>query len=860
MQRAIAFRGALMRSVSYLPRAMALGGLVLSLAAVDLTTAHGQVAEVVVTARKREENVQNIPVAVTAVSGAQIEKFNLSTVEDVAQKTPQLIIARGSSGSGADISIRGIGAATENIGIEQSVAVNVDGVYYGQGRAIDEGLYDVDGVQVLKGPQALFYGKNATAGAVAIQTRDPTDQREAGLTAGYEFQGVNPYVQGYISGKVLDNFDARLAFRVSDQLDGLIRNTATPGPYTTFDTATLTPGTSPTTAPSKFLGEAKDDLVRLTTKWTPTDRLTITTKATFDQHHSNNNADNTVVIYCPLGYPQSEAGLAVRSSCGRNFQAAQPGLPLNIASVPNSLENKAGGQDFEHYQDGNLYLKINYVAPLFTLTSTNGFQHLINDWADNQNFTNAKLVYGGEHFTWDQFSSEERILTTLKGPLNFAGGFYFQTTSLRFAQDVDFAGAQNSAAPTPQDEFVAYNKSSATTGHTYAVFGQGVLDLIKNVELTGGARYTHETKDSYFKQPYVWPAVYGLFIQYDPADPTAGGGVCNCNSVGAHQKFDNVSPEATLTWRPLETLTLYGAYKTGYKSGGFSNSAILSTGTLAGDLEFKPETSEGFEVGVKSTLFHRQLRVNADLFDFNYSNLQVDFFNTPTFNYVTLNAASARTYGLEYTVEYAPEALKGLYLRLDGAYNNSHYGQFIAPCSPAGITYEQGCTLQRVVNTANGSYTFSPNCGDSAATACNFMDVSGRKTALSPRWTEVVSGSYERPVGTNMLASASVDVRISSSYIANAFPSTVAEQVDSQNAFATLDAVIALGAINRRWQVSLIGRNLTDTFVATSTAGLPLSGGTTGCKISGCGPQVISDQAATIQNPRTVAIQVSFKY
>src|ERR1700722_9027112 len=116
---------------------------VLAMFAADLPRAHAQVAEVVVTARKREENVQNIPVAVTAISGQQVQQYNLSAVEDVQEQTPQLIIARGSSGSGADISMRGIGASSENIGIEQSVAVNVDGVYYGQGRAIDEGLFDV---------------------------------------------------------------------------------------------------------------------------------------------------------------------------------------------------------------------------------------------------------------------------------------------------------------------------------------------------------------------------------------------------------------------------------------------------------------------------------------------------------------------------------------------------------------------------------------------------------------------------------------------------------------------------------------------------------------------------------------------
>ena len=825
----------------------------------DIPVTHAQVAEVVVTARKREENVQNIPVAVTAISGKDIEKFNLNTIEDVAGRTPQLIITRGSSGSGADITMRGIGSSSENIGIEQSVSVNIDGVYYGQGRAIDEGVFDVSGVQVLKGPQALFYGKNATAGALAIQTNDPGPNFEGSLTAGYEFAAEEPYVEGIASGPITDKLGLRLAFRYSDQQSGLIRQTAPAGVYHTFDIATGALNSGPTAVPPNFLGGAKDALVRLTAKWEPTSRLTVTAKGTFDDHRTNNNVDNSVVVYCPLGYPQSEAGMANQTHCGHQFAAPEPALPLEIANTPGSLEGKAGGQDFEHYREGNGYLRINYAGDNFTLTSTTGAELMTNDWADDQNFTAAPSVYAGEHFDWNQFSTEERFNTTFHFPLNFAGGVYFQTTTLDFHQDVDFAGAQNSAAP-PLDQFVAYNKYSRTVGHTYAVFGQAIWDILPNLELTGGARYTHELKSSFFRQPYVWPALYGLFIQYDPSNPTAGGGVCNCNSVNADQTFDNVSPEVTLTWRPTSDVTLYGAYKTGYKSGGFSDSAILSTGTLPGDLQFKPETAEGFEFGVKSTWFDRQLRVNADVFDFLYSNLQVDFFNTPTFNYVTLNAASARTYGFEYTVDYAPRAVPGLQLHVDGAYDNSHYGQFESPCSPAGITYEQGCNALRVVQP-NGAYSFSPNCGNGGAQAnCNFMNVDGRPTAMSPKWTAVIGGDYQRPISTSLRLGLSVDVRVSSDYVTNSFPSGVTLQIDHQDAYAMLDAVLTLASLNNHWTVSVIGKNLTNAFVQLGTGGLPLSGGTAGCKTSVCGPQLVSDQASIVADPRTVAIQLNYTY
>ena len=383
------------------------------------------------------------------------------------------------------------------------------------------------------------------------------------------------------------------------------------------------------------------------------------------------------------------------------------------------------------------------------------------------------------------------------------------------------------------------------------MFGQGIWDIVPDLELTAGARYTHELKSSFFRQPYVNPTLSFLFVQYDPTNPAT--------SVGAKQSFDNVSPEVTLTWKPYSNVTLYGAYKTGYKSGGFSNSAILSTGTLPGDLQFKPETAEGFEAGLKTTILDHQLRFDADVFDFTYSNLQVDFFNTPTFNYVTLNAASAKTYGVEATIDYAPRAAPGLSLHFDGAYDNSRYEHFTAPCSPAGITYEQGCNLQRVVTAGTGAYSFSPNCG-TAANTCNFMNVDGRPTALSPKWTAVVGGDYERAISSAFTLGLSVDARFSIAYVANPFPSDVALSIDRQKSYAVLDAALTLASLDHHWTFSVIGKNLTNTFIELGTAGLPLSGGTTGCRAAICGPQLVSDQAATVANPRTVAIQVKYAY
>jgi outer membrane receptor protein involved in Fe transport len=161
---------------------------------------------------------------------------------------------------------------------------------------------------------------------------------------------------------------------------------------------------------------------------------------------------------------------------------------------------------------------------------------------------------------------------------------------------------------------------------------------------------------------------------------------------------------------------------------------------------------------------------------------------------------------------------------------------------------------------AGGSYTFSPNCGGSAANLCDFMNVNGQPTALAPKWTAVIAGDYSHDISSALKAGLSVNVRVSSDYITNGFPSGATRQFDRQPAYAALDAVLWLGSVNGHWEASVIGRNLTDTFIMVGEGGAPLSGGTTGCKVAACGPQLLSDQIATVLPGRTVALQLKYKY
>src|SRR5882762_258746 len=182
--------------------------------------------EIVVTARKRAERVQDIPVAVQALSAQELQRQELTSLESVAAYTPQLTVGRVATGSGATLTLRGIGSNPSSIGIEQSVAVIIDDVYYGDGNVIQHGLLDLGHLEILKGPQALFYGKNATAGAISVTTAEPTSTPEFHIKSGYEFAGEELYEEAVGSLPLSDTLGVRVAIRNSNRFGGLFQNTA----------------------------------------------------------------------------------------------------------------------------------------------------------------------------------------------------------------------------------------------------------------------------------------------------------------------------------------------------------------------------------------------------------------------------------------------------------------------------------------------------------------------------------------------------------------------------------------------------------------------------------------------------------
>lgn len=766
--------------------------------------------EIVVTARRRVESAQNVPVSVTALSRDDLERRNLTTLEDVAATAPQLTIARAQTGSGAQITLRGIGSNPGSIGIEQSVAVVLDGVYYGQGRTINEGFFDVAGLEVLKGPQSLFFGKNATAGVISITTANPGDYLEVIARAGYEFNAEQVYGEFILSTPVSDTLGIRVALRASNQFGGLSTNIADP---IAFNTRDLDGNLYSHVAPpaQRNAPQEKELLGRVTVQWEPTDRFTATLKASANKNDTNNPGFNAGISNCVTGFSSFDQ----TTPCEHDFILHQNAIAPDIAE--NFPLADPSGQLFNRYRSWAVTGTAEYDLDALTWTTVVNYNynrnHLAAD-ADNQSYGPIN-VYATELTSYDAFSVESRVLTALDGPLNALLGVLYQSTERVFEQ---YAAAGNFENPDAgRNRYVAFAKDSETQGKTYSVYGQLLWEIAPTLELTAGGRYTHEKKSSYFVHPYI--------------DPRLAGRYRIGQQVDSDQTFNDFSPEATLTWRPSPNVTLYGAYKTAYKSGGFSNSGSYTYLGSPDDLSFDPETVEGGEIGIKTTLLDRQLRLNVAAYHYIYDNFQIDFINSITFNFITTNAGSVKQDGIEAEFQFAPNAVPGLQLRGNVNYNDSRYGEFIAPCY-TGQTPEAGCSLVAYSGT-------------------NAQDVAGQSLNNAPDWVGSLGATYRTSVGDDWQAEFGVDARYSGGYLASSYLNPLSYQDD----YINLDATMRLSTEDERWQFALIGKNLTNNFVVTGAQDAPSTGSGTATPAG-----ISADQRSFFAAPRTVAMQMTFKY
>ena len=771
--------------------------------------------EILVTARKRAETLQNVPVVAQAFRQDTLEQYGTNSIAALTTRVPDLQAGTAVNSVGTQLSLRGVGTTALNATMDQSISLNIDGLSLTQGMAYSAGLFDVGQIEVLKGPQALFFGKNSPAGVISMRSADPTNQFEGIVRLGYEFAAEDKSAELVLSGPVTDWLKLRVAGRYSD-MKGYFKNEAVVIP----GKGSLNPTGSLTRFPN-----ASNTIIRGTALIEPSSNYSARLKITYTDTDERGSATALDVGYCPDG-TGGVSPTFIPFIGGDNCKLD------NVFHVPIPDPNafpgaRNGGTPF--FKSKQLFGTLEQNLQLgdeVKLTSVTGYYH--NDLSTihlaSSTGTVAVIIQDNDFYN-DQFTQELRLETDMKDfPVNFMiGGFYQNATQMNHVRvrSNQTLGILPALLLSPR-HYIDIDSIS--------VFGQATWNILPTLEFSAGARWTHEERDH---------------TQYDYTKSPA----VQTTLIDPHLQSENLSPEFTLAYRPTSDLTVFGSYKWGYKSGSFNSATFINATTKS---SFGDEKVQGAELGVKSRLFNHTLTLNLSGYRYIYDDLQVGALELQqlpngggvTYALRTINAAGAKVQGLELEGTYTPPAARGLTLHAAANYNHARYKSFPnAPCGN-GQTAAQGCDNLKSAST--GLYTA--------------QDLSGRRLVRAPDWTFSAGLDYETDIGHGRKIVFGTNTIYSSAY------STALVDLPGfeQHAFAKLGANIALRGNEDRWEVALIGNNLTNKYTTSLCFNTNLQNATVlGGQIAGGvtnGPAGQDEAACTVERGREVNLRFTVKF
>ncbi len=635
-----------------LPIAVALGAALCTLLPITLL-AEGELEEVVVTAQKREQNLQDVPVAVSAFSGAVLRDSGVTNMSELTNIAPSLQVTAAQTSTTTTFGIRGIFTSSQNFGLESSVGLYVDGVYRARQGSMINNLVDVADVEVLRGPQGTLFGRNTPAGAITVNSVAPDFEGSGFLDA-----GAGNYDLWEVSGaKSFTVIDDVLAVRVTGfntDRDGVI----------------------------DVVGQdiQQDDAINDRNRWggrfqalyTPNEDLTLR----FIGDHSEVNEYCCAVgnwennFYTPNPPPNGKYGTdtIVRDQLGGTVLSGKDFYDYKV-----STSFKPESQN----QDEGISLQADWQTPYFLVTSISAYRAY--DAYDNidADFYDIDALIRTNDVNQDQYSQELRISGD-NDRINYVAGLYYYLQNLDTTSDtiigpdaVTLVGL-GGVIPDPLPPGNAVNV--ADQQHTsYAVFSQADYNVTEQFIITAGLRWTFENKDmtNTFTQNGASPtnvpysAAGWAYWLFDPVTPTPN----------IDEKIDDNKVTGTfkLSWLMNDQTMFYASYGTGYKSGGINTDRIDdSIDTL-----FEPETAESYELGMKAEFPEQALRLNVALHSTKTTDLQTISFQGTGF--ALDNAGTADTYGGEMDLLWLPT--DNTTVTLGYAYNHAEYSNFEdGPC------------------------------------------------------------------------------------------------------------------------------------------------------------------------------------
>lgn len=523
----------------------------------------GLPGDIIVTARRQSETSMAAPVILTGISRKELERRNLTRMDDLNSVVPQLLIGEGVAIQGGSIFLRGVGGNANTTTADQGISFNIDGAQVARSTIRRIGQMDMTQIEVLKGPQGLFFGKNSPGGVISIRTADPTRQFEAKASALYEFVGREARLDGYVSGPLTDTLGVRVAVLAS-HMGGWEKN--------------ILPSTLPFANPRKRLPHDKELNGRLTLKFDPSDTFNARFKFNYGVLEGESPTESRQYVYCAFGTPQVPLAFS-GENCKADNKISFTDFGSNFAAFGVSKPVLKQKQILSS-------LEMNYrPSDKLTVTSLSSLYSAKLDYVSNAFMTTdpARAIIGDYHPDIREISQEFRLASSFEGPINFLTGAYFQDSEFFYYT----RELRNAANP-----FVSSRFSTDIDGSHKSVFGQLRVNPIETIELSGGGRYSWEKKRVTLKNLLLG------------TPPTILG-----------PDWKNFSPELTAAWRPSREFTMFGSYKTGFLSGGY------------GGGPYDQQVTKGFEGGVKALLFGNRLRVNLSAYRYVSTGLQINVSN-----------------------------------------------------------------------------------------------------------------------------------------------------------------------------------------------------------------------------------------
>ena len=760
--------------------------------------------EIIVTATKRDSNLQTTPIAISAVDQSIIQQSSANDIGDLSTFVPNFSAARITGFNAASFAMRGVGQNNIIVYYEPSVLVTVDDfvVPSVQTQLLD--TFDVQQVEVLRGPQGTLFGKNAIGGAVTVKTKRPNLDK-----FGAEVRGTyGSFKSASINGAInLPIIEGQLALRLVggyEYSDGYMRNGACYGPVGTF----LDPDDGPippTTA--KFVGRSGcgdgrrvggTDVVNMRAKllWEPSDKFDALLQYELIRDSSETPA--------PVNETPVNGGTRffLFDALGVGSQGNVNSDPINNAGVTNRSSALMRMDEGHRVNVDGIYLNMNLDLGVGTLTSITGWRsqrsRLPSTYtgqaptaADGSVLSLFDATRDDDRKTWQQ---ELRFASDLGGSFDFVAGAFHQQDDTDFCVNQLLGFLDLASGPLP---FGAWNDTpyilcNAQKAKSTAVFAEGTFKATDRLTITVGGRYTWERKTWRGRQQAFIPTLEGGFDLSLSLNNTLDASVYNfpAGVVTVQARDNEPTYRISAAYEASDDLFLYANYSHGFKGGGFNDQigGFAPFGTdLAAFAEAaaatRPEEADSYEIGLKSEFLDNRARFNITGFWVDYSNLQKQIVVPITVNgqpnQVTrfFNAASARVKGIEAEATIIPT--RGLTLRGVLGYQDAKYRKYVTPI-PSGY------------------------------------DLATAPLDRAPEWQWALDGTYTAPLYGDWKITLNGNVNYTGR---NLFTQSITDPRDNTflRARTLLNASLTVAQTDDRYWLRLVGKNLTDKRYETAS-------------------------------------------